>query len=87
MGFTLLTNLVEFLKSCGTILETPVELRKAYDKIIAQPPGKDVTSFNASSRVSGIPLKKLVWDEQEDSDFTQKTSACFWGNSTTKAQG
>ncbi|ONK74474.1 uncharacterized protein A4U43_C03F6650 [Asparagus officinalis] len=66
---------VKFLKSCGTILETPPELRMESEKLITK---KDITSSESSSCVPGRLCKELVCDEQQDdSNFTHDSYADF----------
>lgn len=65
----------EFLKSCGTILETPVELRNSSAEVTAQ---LSSIASNDSSNFTATPFKKLAWAEHcEDSDLSQNSPAIF----------
>jgi len=55
---------VKFLKSCGALLETPIEIRKASEKTIVQTPGIDHVPPNFHSRLPDTSCRKLHWDEQ-----------------------
>ncbi|XP_058106987.1 protein JASON-like isoform X2 [Magnolia sinica] len=56
----------KFLKSCGTLVETPAEIRKASERMRVLPhDGNDVSS-NFRSWLPGSSGKRLLWDEQPD---------------------
>ncbi|XP_019705593.1 protein JASON isoform X2 [Elaeis guineensis] len=78
----------KFLKSCGALLETPAEIRKASERVIQQIPDQDCMLPQFDSWLSGTAGRKLLWDEQhgqlpktpqthEDSGFSEKSPEVF----------
>ncbi|KAM7262681.1 hypothetical protein ACFE04_000364 [Oxalis oulophora] len=71
----------KFLKACGTIPETPIEIRKASQKLKSSPPcdkHSDPSKFH--SWLSDSSIKKLELDEQSDQSPTKAelpVGACF----------
>ncbi|KAL4200834.1 hypothetical protein AMTRI_Chr02g213090 [Amborella trichopoda] len=60
-----LRNEVKFLKSCGALLETPMEIRKAYLKPNAQPHAEDAAN-EFHSWLPSSSCRQLHWDDQND---------------------
>lgn len=56
----------KFLKSCGALLETPGEIRKASQRTVSHNPHEEKSSSNFHSWLPGTSLNKLLWDEPLD---------------------
>ncbi|XXG65804.1 hypothetical protein AAC387_Pa05g3419 [Persea americana] len=56
----------KFLKSCGTLLQTPAEIRKASEKLKVLPHDGGDESCKFHSWLPGTSCKKLSWEEQHD---------------------
>ncbi|XP_043698586.1 protein JASON isoform X2 [Telopea speciosissima] len=57
----------KFLKACGTLLETPAEIRKALEKVKDSPTSDgDSQPSRLHSWLSSSSVKKLHWEEQPD---------------------
>lgn len=57
----------KFLKACGTLLETPAEIRKASEKLDCSPPvGKDSEPSKFHSWLPNTSIKKLQLDKPID---------------------
>ncbi|KAJ6792747.1 protein JASON-like [Iris pallida] len=54
----------QFLKSCGALLETPAEIRKASKENTVQSPNDEGVPSKIYSRVLDTSCKKLHWDDQ-----------------------
>ncbi|KAH7661069.1 hypothetical protein IHE45_15G037900 [Dioscorea alata] len=61
-----LKNEAKFLKSCGALLETPGEIRKASQRTVSHGPHEEKPSSNFHSWLPGTSLNKLLWDEPLD---------------------
>ncbi|KAJ4981130.1 hypothetical protein NE237_031967 [Protea cynaroides] len=67
----------KFLKACGTLLETPAEIRKTSEKV------KDAPTRDGESEPSGLhswlpssSVKKLHWEEQPDQASISPATFC-----------
>ncbi|XP_010941823.1 protein JASON [Elaeis guineensis] len=55
---------VKYLKSCGSLLETPADIQRVAGKIIVQTPKVDGENPDFHSWLPAASCKKLEWDEQ-----------------------
>lgn len=70
----------KFLKYCGTLVETPAEIRKATEKLKGSPPyERDLEGQKFHSWLPNTTIKKLQLDKQPDLPPTPDKHCEEWG--------
>ncbi|KAF2302241.1 hypothetical protein GH714_033849 [Hevea brasiliensis] len=77
----------KFLKACGTLSDTPSEIRKASQKLNGSAPlGKDSESSDFHSWLPNTSIKKLQLDQQIDQPPTPIKLYEEWGNLSASSE-
>ncbi|CAL8138285.1 unnamed protein product [Prunus armeniaca] len=81
-----LRNEAKFLKACGTLVETPVEIRKASSKLNGSPHhdrGSEPPKFN--SWLPNTSIKQLQQEDQPDQPLTPIKLGEEWGKGSRRS--
>ncbi|XP_002530206.3 protein JASON isoform X2 [Ricinus communis] len=82
-----LANEAKFLKACGTLPETPSEIRKASEKLRVSPPaGKNSQSSDFHSWLPSTSIKKLQLDKEIDQPPTPVKLCEEWGHGSVSSE-
>lgn len=77
----------KFLKACGTLVETPVEIRKASSKLNGSPHhdrGSEPPKFN--SWLPNTSIKQLQQEDQPDQPLTPIKLGEEWGKGSRRSE-
>lgn len=77
----------KFLKACGTLTETPIEIRKACEKFNGSPTlDKDSEPSKFHSWLPSTSIKKLQLDNQTDQPLTPVKLCEEWGKGSVSSE-